>query len=331
MATVVAEGTPRTIPNRARRKGSRRRTVHRYSVVLLFLSPWLIGFLAFTAYPMLSSLFFSFTRYDLLGEPVPVGLANYRFLLHDPLFWQAMKNTLWIIVFVVPLRILVAMFTAMLLTRPKRGMRVYRTAIFLPYMAPAVAAALAFVYLFNPRIGPVNQILQSVGWKDPPLWFFSPTWSKPGLRLLALWGGGDAMIIFLAGLLDVPKQLYEAADIEGARPWQRFRFITLPMISPVIFFSLVIGIIDGFQYFTQAYVASLATSGLDSAGASGLGNPQYSLLFYSVYLYAQGFRYFHMGLASAMAWILFAITLVCTLLIIRWSRRWVHYQGGMFR
>src|SRR5206468_5540137 len=174
---------------------------------------------------------------------------------------------------------------------------------FLPHMAPAVAGALAFVYLFNPATGPVNQLLHFAGWRNPPLWFFSPTWSKPGLVLLALWGVGDAMIIFLAGLLDVPRQLYEAADIEGATGWQRFRHVTLPTISPVIFFSLVIGVIYGFQLFTQAYVVSTAVTGSSTTDvAANIGSPQGSMLFFSVYLFKAGFQDFRMGYAAALAW-----------------------------
>ena len=173
-------------------------------------------------------------------------------------------------------------------------------------MAPPAAAALAFVLVFNPAFGPVNQILMHLGVNEPPLWFYGPGSSKWGLVLLGLWGVGDAMIIFLAGLLDVPRQLYEAAEIEGANGRQKFRFVTLPMISPVIFFSLVIGVIYGFQLFTQAYVASLATSGASvTDAAANLGAPQGSMLFYAIYLYQQGFQDFRMGYASAMAWVLF--------------------------
>jgi multiple sugar transport system permease protein len=290
------------------------------------MSPWIVGFLAFFVYPMIASLYFSFTHYDLLSTPKPVGFANYVYMFtRDPLFWQAIRNTLWIIVFGVPLRILLALATAMLLTRPKRGVNTYRTIYFLPSMAPPVAAALAFLYIFNPEIGPINGILTHLGWANPPLWFYSPSWSKPAMLVLILWGIGDAMIIFLAGLLDVPRQLYEAADMEGASAWHKFRYVTLPMLSPVIFFSLVIGIIAGFQFFTQAYVTSANTFG--DRTTPSLGSPQGSLLFYAVYLYQQGFAYFRMGYASALAWVLFVITLACTVLVIRSSRRWVHYQG----
>jgi multiple sugar transport system permease protein len=294
------------------------------------MSPWVIGFLAFILYPMLASLYYSFTRYDLLSPPVNVGLDNYKFMFsQDPIFWQAVRNTLWMIVFGIPTQIAFAMITAILLTRPRRGIKVYRTLYFLPTMAPPVAAALAFAFILNPNFGPVNTLFSHAGFHSPPLWFFSPFWSKWGLLFLGLWGVGQTMIIFLAGLLDVPRQLYEAADIEGARPLQKFRYVTLPMISPVIFFSLVIGVITTFQYFTQAYVVSFATAGSSTAAVSAnVGYPENSTMFYSLYLYVKGFLDFRMGYASAMAWMLFLITMVCTIILIRTSRRWVHYQGG---
>ena len=198
---------------------------------------------------------------------------------------------------------------------------------FLPAIAPIVAGSLAFLFLFNPAYGPINQFLSGIGIGKPPTWFYSPGSSKWALVILALWGVGEAMIIFLAGLLDVPRHLYEAADIEGGTAWQKFRYVTLPMITPVIFFSLVIGVILAFQYFTQAYVASTTLGGQRSS----LGAPQNSLLFYSIYLFQQGFSYFRMGYASALAWVLFIITMLCTLVLIRTSNRWVHYQGGMFK
>jgi multiple sugar transport system permease protein len=309
----------------------RRRNAKKGLTVLLFMSPWIVGFVGLILYPMLSSLYFSFTRYSLLSTPEWVGLENYKLMMRDPFFWLAIRNTVWVIVVGVPLRIGFAIFTAWLLTLPSRGSRVYRTIYFIPSMAPPVAAALAFILVFQPAFGPVNQILRGFGWHAPPLWFYGPGSAKWGIVILGLWGVGDAMIIFLAGLLDVPRQLYEAADIEGASGWQKFRNVTLPMISQVIFFSLVIGVIYGFQLFTQAYVTSLATSGSSVAdAASNLGTPEGSMMFFSVYLYQQGFQSFRMGYASALAWVLFAITMVCTLLIIRGSRRWVFYQGGGF-
>jgi multiple sugar transport system permease protein len=283
------------------------------------MSPWIIGFIAFYVYPMISTLYFSFTQYDITSTPKWVGLSNYTFMFtKDPQFWQAMRNTIWMILVSTPIQIAFAIGCAMVLTRPKRGSGFYRTIFFLPTMVPVVAATLGFLFILNPG-GPIDTILKFLH-VPQPLWFQDPKWAKPGLVLLGLWGIGNTMIIFLASLLDVPKQLYEAADIEGAGAWQRFRYITLSMISPVIFFAVVTGVIYGFQYFTEGYIAS--------GGAQSLGNPQGSLLFYPTWLYEQGFEYFHMGYASAMAWILFLITMICTLVLIRTSRRWVHYQGG---
>jgi multiple sugar transport system permease protein len=304
-----------SVPRRRRKRRLRARLT-----VAAFMSPWIVGFLVFILYPMLATLYFSFTKYDLLTPPRWVGLFNYRFMFtSDPRFWQAVRNTLWIIGVGTTSQIVFAIAAAMILTRVRAGSGVYRTVFFVPTMVPAVAGALAFVFLLHPS-GPVNSILGLLHLPQP-LWFRDPIWSKPALVLLGLWGIGDTMIIFLAAMLDVPVHLYEAADIEGASGWQKFRHITLPMISPVIFFAVVIGVITGFQYFAQAYVAS---GGTDLT----LGQPNGSLMFYSIWLYNQGFEYSHMGYAAAMAWVLFVIVMACTLILIRTSRRWVHYQGG---
>lgn len=297
----------------------RRRQLRYYGVVAVLMSPWIVGLLAFRVYPTLASLYFSFTRYDLITNPRWTGLSNYRFMFTDPNFWLSLRNTLWMVVFATPLQVAFALGCAMVLTRIRQGAGVYRTIFFVPTMVPAVAATLGFVFLLNPS-GPIDRLLALLH-VPQPLWFQQPLWAKPGLVLLGLWGVGNTMIIFLAALLDVPKELYEAADIEGAGPWQRFRHVTLPMISPVIFFSLVIGVIYGFQYFTEGYIAS-------GGDPTTLGQPQGSLLFYSIWLYQQGFQYFHMGYASAMAWVLFVIIMAATLVLVRSSRRWVHYQGG---
>src|SRR5262249_24373256 len=237
----------------------------------------------------------------------------------DPVFWQALRNTVWMIIVLVPLQIVFAIGCATVLTRVKRGLSLYRTIFFLPTMVPVVAGVLGFAFLLNPS-GPLDRGLGLLH-LPPPLWFQDPQWSKPGLVLLGLCTIGNTMIIFLAALLDVTRQLYEAADIEGANAWQRFRHITLPMISPVIFFAIVTGVIYGFQYFTEGYVAA--------GGQGSLGNPQGSLLVYPIWLYEQAFTAFHFGYASAMAWMLFLATLICTVLLIATSRRWVHYQGGL--
>jgi multiple sugar transport system permease protein len=298
------------------------------------LSPWIVGFALFTLYPMVLSFYWSFTRYNMISAPQWIGLDNFKFMfglgtidgIHkaDPYFWQSVRNTAWIIVVGVPLRIVFAMLTAMLLTRPKRGVHTYRTMFFMPSMAPKVAAALVFVYLLNPTTGPVNQLLNMIPGVTAPLWFYDPSWSRPALVILGLWGIGDAIVIYLAGLLNCPRELYEAIAIEGANAWQRFRNVTLPLITPVIFFTLVMGVIDGFQYFDQAYVAGNVSSGQSVV----LGSPQGSLLFYGVWLYTQAFRYFHMGYASAMAWVLFIATMAATAVLLLTSKRWVYYGGG---
>ena len=324
MATVAER--PAAAPEQARaaerRRRRRRSAWRRQWVALAFMSPWIIGFSAFYVYPMASSLYFSFTKYDILSEPRWTGLSNYRFMFtSDPLFWVSLRNTLWIIAVLVPLQVVFAIVSATALTRVKRGLTLYRTVFFLPSMVPLVAATLGFISLLTPA-GPVNRLLGLLHLPQP-LWFVDPRWTKPGLTMIGLWGIGQIMIIFLAALLDVPTQLYEAAEIEGANPWQRFRHVTLPMISPVIFFSAIIGMIQGFQYFTQAYVISRSGD-----QTRPVGYPQDSLLFYLSHLYQQGFEGFHMGYAAALSWVMFIVTMTCTIALIRSSRRWVHYQGG---
>jgi multiple sugar transport system permease protein len=245
---------------------------------------------------------------------------------NDPYFWLSLRNTIWMVLVSVPLSIVVGVGSAYILTKPRRGRAFYRTAFFLPTMVPAVAAAVAFLFLLHAG-GPIDRILGFFHLPQP-LWFLSAQWSKPGLVVIGLWGIGSTMIIFLAALLDVPTHLYEAADIEGASAWQKLRHITLPMISPVIFFTAVIGVIYGFQYFTEAYVVGASIGGAAGSSSSSLGAPQGSTLFYTIWLYQQGFEAFHLGYASAMAWMLFAIVMAFTLILIKSSNRWVFYQGG---
>jgi multiple sugar transport system permease protein len=296
------------------------------------MSPWIVGFTVFFGYPLVASVYLSFTHYDLLSHPRWVGTANYSFMLHtDPQIWNAVKNTLWLMAFAVPLQVLFAFGVAGMVARAKSGAGFFRTVFYLPTLAPPVAATLGFAYILNPATGPVNGFLHLFG-VEGPLWFESPSWAKPSLVLLSLWGIGNTMIIFLAALLDVPRHLYESAELDGAGGWQKLRWVTLPTVSPVLLFSLVIGVIDALQYFTQAYVASSIVSG--GAGqaadsANRLGYPEGSTLFYPLLLYQQGFRFFNMGYASAMAIVLLIVAFAVTLLIIRNSRRWVHYQAGM--
>ena len=293
------------------------------------MSPWLVGFTVFFAYPLVMSAYLSFTHYDLLSAPRWVGAANYRYLFEqDQQVWPAVKNTLWLMVVFVPAQVLFAFGLATMLTRARYGVGVFRTIFYLPALAPTVAATLGFVYLLNPGTGPVNVALERLG-IPTPLWFDSPQWSKPSLVMLGLWGIGTMMIIFLAALIDVPRQLYESASLDGANAWQRLRWVTLPSISPVILFAVVIGVIDSLQYFTQAYVAAAIASGqAASEGPTSAGYPEDSTLFYPVLLYLQAFSYFNMGYASAMTMLLLIVALGVTLIILRSSRLWVFYAGA---
>ena len=296
------------------------------------MAPWIIGFTVFFGYPLVASVYLSFTHYDLLSSPRWVGTKNYDFMLHhDPQIWNAVKNTLWFVAIAVPLQVLFAFGVAGMVARAKQGAGFFRTVFYLPTLAPPVAATLGFTYILNPATGPVNTIL---GWFGitGPLWFESPSWSKPSLVLLGLWGIGNTMIIFLAALLDVPRHLYESAHLDGAGPLSRLRWVTLPTLSPVILFAVVIGVIEALQYFTQAYVASgIVGGGAGNAAdpANRLGYPEGSTMFYPLLLYQQGFRFFNMGYASALAIVLLIVAFAVTLVIIRNSRRWVHYQAGM--
>jgi multiple sugar transport system permease protein len=294
------------------------------------MSPWIAGFTIFFGYPLVMTAYYSFTHYDLLSAPRWVGLANYRFLFEgDQQVWPAVSNTLWFMAVAVPANALFAFGVALMLSRARRGVGVFRTVFYLPALVPPVAATLGFVYLLNPGTGPVNTILAHLG-IDGPLWFDSPQWSKPSLVLLGMWGVGNLMIIFLAALIDVPKHLYESASLDGAGSLKQLGYVTLPTISPVILFAVVIGVIEALQYFTQAYVASTIAAGSAASateGANSLGYPLQSTMFYPILLYQQGFRYFNMGYASAMAMLLLVVALAVTVLIIRNSRRWVYIAG----
>ena len=298
---------------------------------LLFISPWLIGFLLWTAYPLASSLYYSFTRYDLLSPPQWVGLRNYEFAFtKDPQVRKAAWNTLWLVVILVPARMLFGLAVATLVVRLKSGLGVFRTVFYLPALVPPVAGVLAFVFLFNPATGPVNQILGALGLPQP-LWFNDPQLSKPSLVLLGLWGVGDLMIIFLASLLDVPKEQYEAAALDGVNPWQRMRYVTLPNISPVLMFAAITGVIAALQYFTEAVVAASVASGQATTGggnAALLGYPEGSTLTYAQWLYVMGFKNYYLGYASALAVVMFVVSLGVTLILLRRSRSLVHGAEG---
>jgi multiple sugar transport system permease protein len=328
---VAEAATSATVDPAERRRARKRARWKRRRLVLLLMSPWLVGFSVFFGYPLVMSVYLSFNHYDLLSSPRWVGLANYRYLFQlDPQVWTAVRNTLWLIAVLVPLQVISAFGIALMLARARRGVGIFRTIFYLPALAPPVAATLGFVYILNPATGPVNTILSHLGIQGP-LWFQDPAWSKPSLVLLGIWGVGNTMIIFLAAILDVPRQLYESAELDGAGPLRRLRWVTLPTISPVILFAAILGVIQGLQYFTQAFVAAGVASGQASQAADvtsvTLGYPLDSTLFYPVLLYQHGFNDFQMGYASAMAILLLLVSFAVTLVIVVNSRRWVHYGG----
>nr|WP_055502472.1 sugar ABC transporter permease [Nonomuraea pusilla] len=288
---------------------------------LLWLSPWLVGVAVFFVYPLLSTVYFSFHRYDMYSLEF-VGLDNYRYLLHDPRVATSARNTLWLVLVMVPATVLFSLALAQLVTRIKAGAGLFRTIFYLPSLVPVTAGTIMFVYLMNPANGPWNQFLALFGITGPD-WFGDPAWSKPSLTLLGMWGCGQAMVIFMAALLDVPRHLYEAAAIDGAGPWRQFRSITLPTIAPVLMFSLVTSVISALQYFSQAMIASRVASGAtDSAGtAFAPGYPDESLLTLPQWLFQAGFRDYAMGYACVLALLLFAASMIFTLILLRQFRR----------
>ena len=282
-----------------------------------FIGPWLIGLVLLTIGPMIASLYYSFTEYDILTPAKWIALKNYTKLFTDPLFWQSMKVTLQFALLALPLNLIIGYLLAVLLNQKVPGLNLWRTLYYLPSVISGVAVAVLWARLFNPNLGWINYFLKSiVGINQPPGWLQDPQWAVPALIIMSLWSVGGTMIIYLSGLQGVPTALYEAARVDGANKFQSFIHITLPMTSPVIFFNLVIGLIGTFQYFTVAYTTS-----------GGTGGPARSTLFYNLYLYQNAFVYFDMGYASAMAWVLFFIVLVLTLLVFRSSASWVFYEG----
>ncbi len=284
---------------------------------LLFALPWLIGFLGFTLYPLVMSVYYSFTSYNVVQPPVWTGLDNYRELFfQDPLFWKALYNTLYFTAFSVPLSLAAALFLALLLNQKVPGLALFRTVFFLPSIVPIVASSVLWIWVLNPQSGLVNSLLMQWFGVEGPGWLASPAWSKPSLVVMSLWGVGGAMVIFLAGLADVPQTLYEVAELDGAGVWTRFRHVTLPMLTPTILFNLVMGLIASFQYFTQVYVMT-----------GGKGTPLDTTMFYALYMYRSSFYYLRMGYASAMAWMLFVVILAATVGVLVSSKRWVFYHG----
>lgn len=298
-----------------RKWGARERA--NFWIGMVFLLPWTIGFLVFTLYPMAASLVYSFSIYHPKAPLEWAGLQNYAGLLNDKLFWKSLYNTLYMVVIGVPVTLLVSFFCAVLLNLKVRGQSIYRVIYFLPSIVPTVASVILWLWILNPSAGILNTLLGYVGIQGPN-WMSNPAWSKPGLILLGMWGMGGTIVIYLSGLQDVPTSLLEAAELDGANWWQRLWTVTVPMVSPITLFNLITGVIAQFQYFAQAYVFR---------GTQNLGYPLNSTLFYSVYLYQNAFLWLKMGYASAMAWVLFIIILICTILLLKVSERFTYYAG----
>lgn len=308
MATTVAQTSAQPLRRRSR---ANRRNLRNG---LLFTAPGIIGLLWFFAYPIAASFFYSFTSYDGLHRMSWVGITNYTNLLSDNVFWTSLYNTAYFVLFSVPLNLLVAFIMALLLNqRWIRGLAFFRTIFFIPSIVPLIASSVLFLWIFNPQYGLINTLLSYVGITGPG-WLNDPAWAKPALIIMGLWSVGGWMVIFLAGLQNVPVEQYEAAQLDGASAWQRLVHITLPFMSPYFLFNAINGLILSFQYFLQPFVMTQ-------------GGPAESTTMYAVYLYQNAFQFYRMGYASAMGWILFIIIAIFTYILFKSSARRVYYGG----
>jgi multiple sugar transport system permease protein len=283
---------------------------------MAFAIPWLLGLVIFVLGPIIASMYLSLTRYDVISAPRFHGLANYqRAFFEDQQFWPSLRRTFRFALTVVPVGTTGSLLLALLLNRGMRGTTVYRTLFFLPSLTPSVAMAILWGFLLHPVVGPVNYALGMLGIKGPG-WFSSVQWALPSVIFVSLWAGfgGSRMMILLAGLQGVPQELYDAADVDGANGWTRFRNVTLPMVSPTLFFVLIIGVINALKVFALAYVATS-------------GGPSWATWFYALHLYNWSFNYFEMGYGAALAWIFAIIVVVLTLVQFKLARRWVYYMG----
>lgn len=293
-----------------------RLLLQEYIAFYLFASPWLLGLICLTIGPMIASLVLSLADYPVITPAKWIGFANYiKLFTDDKLVWQALKVTFKYSLGAVPLILGLSFLVALLLNQGMRGVRVYRTLYYMPAVISGVPVAVLWMWMLNPEFGLLNNSLEMVGINGPE-WFFSKTWVIPSFIMIGLWGMGVTMVIFLAGLQDIPAHLYEAAEIDGAGSWSRFVHVTLPMMSPVILFNVVIGIIDSFQLFTPALIITN-------------GGPDNASLFYGLYLYNNAFRYLKMGYASTLAWLMFLIVALLTLLVFRITGNWVYYEGAI--
>jgi multiple sugar transport system permease protein len=305
-----------TLPNQPSKRKLGKMARREELAFWLFISPWLIGFIVFSAGPIVASMGISLTEYSILQPPTFIGFENYVQLFNDELFYKAVFNTIYYVGVSVPLGVTLAFLMAIALNQKLRGQTWFRTIFYLPSVVSGIAVALLWGWLLNPDFGLINYLLSFVGIQGPK-WLYSTTWAMPSIILMSLWGVGGSMVVFLAGLQGIPEHLYEAAELDGAGEWGKFWNVTVPMISPVIFFNMIVTIIFAFQIFDQVYIMT-----------SGKGGPANATLVYVLYLYRQGFEYFKMGYASALALILFLIVLGITVFQFGVARRWVYYEGS---
>ena len=284
-------------------------------LVLIFLFPWLVGFIGYSIYPIIISLYYSFCQYDVLQIPMYIGFNNYyEILFNDPYFWKSISNTFFYTLFRVPSNIILSLIIAISINKISRGGSIFRTAYFIPSLVSGVALSVIWMWIFNPQIGLLNLILQFFGLSEP-MWLQDPSWSKPALIIMSFWSaGGGRMLIFLAALRNIPPKLYEAFKLDGGNSFQSFFHITLPMISPIIFLWSIVEVIASMQVFTEAFIMTK-------------GGPVDSTLFYNLYLYNKAFQDFNMGYASALAWLLLIITLIITSIQFKMSKKYVYYEG----
>ena len=298
---------PRNVVGRIERREQR--------AAYLFLSPWILGMVVFVIGPVVVSIVLSLTNYSIIFPAHWIGLQNYNTMIHDSIFWQSLSTTLTYVVYSLPLYLIVGLGLSLLLNMKRRGVNLFRMVIFLPYVISGVAVAILWSSLLNPQFGGVNWLLRHLGISNPPLWLQSPTWALPSVVLIGLWSVGGGAIIYLAGLQNIPAQLYEAAEVDGAGPWQRFRYVTFPMLTPTLLFVLLTGLVSAFQVFDVVYLLGGPMGGTGSA-----------LNFYLLNLWTQGFGNGRLGYASGLAWVLVLISGVIILAVFRGASRWVYYE-----
>jgi multiple sugar transport system permease protein len=315
---MLQEGMQSTALRRGKRQKLGRQARREEREFYLFISPWIVGFVLFGAGPIIGSLLLSFTEWSLLAPPKWVGLANFKQLLVDQFFRIALFNTVYYGLGSVFLGVIVSFLLALLLNQKVFGQALFRTIFYLPSVVSGIAVALLWINIFNPDFGLLNQALRSLGVQDPPGWLVSPQWAMPALILMSVWSAGGSMVIYLAGLQSIPEHLYEAAAIDGAGTWSKFWHVTVPMMSPIIFYNLIVGFITSLQAFVQIFVMTN-------------GGPANATLVIGLYLYRNAFEFFKMGYASAISWVLFVVIIAITISQFILARRWVYYEGDLTR